>query len=270
MRFVIILILSLLSYTSVQSEEIVQQPVPPITGDAENSHPRKEDSNTNKNIAPPSHVPIMTNVYAAKKQDTKIGNKQDRGNAEPSKWTDPLVILTLFLVLATTGLVIIGYWQWRIYEATLSTTKAIQRAYIHFEHPRLSQEVIKLSQMTEGANATCYFHNFGLTQGTLTTGYTKTEISKDTPKIPDYTNYPNTWSGTETIPPRGEAVFPESIRLNSTEIEAINKGELLFFYGYFTYQDIFDEKREIAFFVQYDPNKERFFKVHRPGYNFST
>lgn len=145
-----------------------------------------------------------------------------------------------------------------------------QRAYVHFDHLRLSQQRITLPQVTGEINVACYFCNSGLTQGTLTTGYTDKIVSGDTPEIPDYASHPNTWSGTETIPKGGEVEYPTSIRLEAAEIEAIKNGAMLFFYGYFSYRDIFNEKREIAFFTQYDPSKERFFKVHRSGYNYST
>ena len=275
---------------------------PNLAPNIKKTEPQIEESQLNKSI-PKEKQPTVTSLDI--KTPPKATNSEKNAGSQENDTSQPVNAnwwFNLLLVILTACLVLVGALQVRVYReqarymreglnvtgesakaaqvgadaATVSakvardTLHLTQRAYIHFDHARLSQEKIPLPQVAAEIYLTCYFYNSGLTQGTLTTGYTDKIISSDTPEIPDYASHPNTWSGTETIPKSGEAEYPTSIRLETAEIETIKSGTIFFFYGYFTYRDIFDEKREIAFFMQYDPNKERFFKVHRPGYNYST
>ena len=106
----------------------VQEPIPPVSCKTEDANKSQEQQNPpNKNISPSQSVVVTVYPSEQSKRKEDKGNNQACTNPEPSKWTDPLAIFTLLLVVVTGGLVYVGYRQAQL-------TRIIERAYVTMTH----------------------------------------------------------------------------------------------------------------------------------------
>ena len=85
MRSILILLMCLFIGTAfAESEQEVQQPVPPVTGNAENTDKPKETRNPQGHVTSPEHLPIIVNAYS-QNREAKTNSEHEHINAELSK-----------------------------------------------------------------------------------------------------------------------------------------------------------------------------------------
>lgn len=115
------------------------------------------------------------------------------------------------------------------------------------------------------------FWNAGRTEATLLEGGSQIGIRDNFPPIPDYQSLREKMVEIP-IPAQGEVAYntnenPISIS-NEVAGQIRRREKTLYYYGSFIYQNIFEEKYEVAFFTQYNATAGQFLVVNKPGYTY--
>lgn len=103
--------------------------IPKAQPDTQGTKP-DEDKNP---IQQPNDVTVSVNVSTGDAQ-TSRPNQEATGEDTNTAINRRLLWITGFIALFTGGLLLVGYFQWKTYKATLATNKDIERAYVTMSH----------------------------------------------------------------------------------------------------------------------------------------
>jgi hypothetical protein len=274
------ILLSLCLFGSVKaSQEASQKTIPPVA-----LKPIGSNNSQQKTIQPQQitvDFPSTLNLQTSGKLDVNSAENQKHTDTPSSKWTDPLSISTILLVIVTGGLVLLARYQ-------LRTTQTTTRAYVRISS--CSPGIVFFDRTFPPPAVACKLEikNYGETPAHITDiiihAY-KSEVRQLLPYPPDFTGAKR-YKCSSAFLVRGESIFyqfyDEAI-LNKMSIEDI-KGEkvILNLYGYVDYTDAFGKCHRGGFgqnyYAAYDdstkyttdefPRRNNLTFLMQAGYNY--
>jgi hypothetical protein len=264
MRFIFIFIICLLmNFASVRSEEVIQEPVPPVARETEDStHCETYGHAPDNNVLHRQPI-VAERKITAESLNIETEKKKTYGNAESSKWTDPLTFLT-------GALVVLGFLQWLTYHEQLRATKIMERAYVTLSHVPLQEgafdKVAGRFQLITQAK------NFGRTPTTLIEAVLIPlilPVGHSLPKVPDYQRPERKRESLNVFLFATDECFTSwDFPLALADISGIEDGrKRLWLYGYINYRDKFGCYHRAGYARVYILGKGLRF-ITQDGYNY--
>ncbi len=234
--------------------------------------------------------PLSNPRYSASGGNQEIHKSSNQPSQSPSD--DRIVWLTVALVIVGGIQAFIYYRQARFMREGLGITRqsaqaAQDSAEAAKKSAKVAEDALHLAErayLSVGkwqldnlhldckAVAACFLINAGRTPAILTASCAACCVMPDVPPLPNYQQLGNTWEREMPVQVGEEQYFAIDVPwIGPVYREKMKDKSLsLYFHGHFVYKDVFGDLHEVAFFTHYDMEREQFFLVYRPGYNYST
>jgi hypothetical protein len=246
------------------SPQEVQQCVPPVATETEGAaKSATEKDGPQKNL---SYGPTF--IMRNETQSDKAQQSQGCTNTESNKWTDPITIFTLLLT-GFTGL------TWWTYQGILTSTKAIERAYIKMSEKStlVPIDVSRGREKERGHEMEMEVKNWGntpalVTHRLLTWGWVPKE--EGLPPVPDY-------GKGKRVPVEAFLVkedfyiFRGRLDIHPNDMSkcgGARQTHIFYIVGYVDYIDKFGTCHRAGYARRYDPEMRTFNFVTQAGYNY--
>ena len=272
MRYFLI-ILCLFCTVAFADQKATQKDIPPAPGKVETSDKRADPANVKQEMS--VNLPPNISMNLGGKLNITNQNKQSNAYEEPSKWTDPVALVTL-------GLLIVNILLWLTTKtaanAAMKSVKLARKEFNASHRPKfIVRRIAHLEKDGAVIGVQYAVYNVGDADGILIATSAKIWLPEKAENLPALPPYDNLVTRNLTIK-RGKSeqltlVIAESeleelnFQFGFSEGNASNASPFLFL-GFIDYTDMDGAPRQTAFLREFNFATKRFDPINHPEYEY--